>query len=461
MKTSWETFLNRLESDVGVISVDRWLRTLKIVRFDAGNLYLEARDPFQILWFEEHVRPRTKEWFLRPNGKPVRIHLSQPGEPTAAPKEKKSPVKAQTKPQPVITPPSYQLVVDELDPLCTFDHFFSTEGNLLAYKIFNEVAGRKPENDQITHLKAQLAVFNPIYVHGRTGTGKTHVLMAMAHALAEKGLRPVFVRAETFTENVVTAIRAGEMAAFRKFYRDCDVLIVDDVHLFSRKAATQEELFHTFNTLHVNGKQMILASGCSPQELQFIEPRLISRFEWGVVLPLEPLKPSEYLQVLRAKAKALQFALTPHVEEFLIDHFNTNPKTLCQAFEALVLRAHLQNRRVLVIEDLKELLSDFLSEEEKRILKPDQVLQHVAESYGIRVDDILGRGQTREMVAPRQLAMYFCRQQLKMPFNQIGELFKRDHSTVMSSVRQVQRKLDDADQEFVAIHTVIEKKLTV
>lgn len=460
---SWEKFLQQLEIDMGADSVRKWLRTLKLVRYDAGNIYLEARDAFQILWFEEHARPKATEWFVRTGGKPIKIHLVYPGDPP--PKGKPGRAQGKAKNQ-APTPPSFQLMVDSLDPLCTFDHFFSTEGNLLAYKILTEVAGCHLEKDHTSHLKSQLAVFNPIYVHGRSGTGKTHFLMATTHALREKGLRAVYVRAETFTENVVAAIRAGEMAAFRQFYRDCDVLLVDDVHVFARKAATQEELFHTFNTLHVVDKQMILSASCSPQELQLIEPRLISRFEWGIVMPLEFLKPVEFLEVLRAKSAALKFPLNKHVEEFLYQHFNSHPKTLCQAIEALVLRSHLQNRqntgehpRPLTIEELRYLLADFLADEEKQTLRPEQILQQVAENYGLRVDDITGRGQTRETVLPRQLAMYFCRHQLKMPFSKIGELFDRDHSTVMSSIRQIQRQLEQSDHPLVAVHGAIHKKL--
>lgn len=459
---SWEKFLDQLENEMGADCIRRWLRTLKVVRFDAGNLYLEATDPFQVLWFEEHVRPKATEWFVRPGGKPIKIHLASTGMPSSKAKGRKA--KAEVLPTANTMAVSFQLMVDELDPLCTFDHFFSTEGNLLAHKILTEIAGCHLGKDQLSHLNAQLAVFNPVYVHGRSGTGKTHLLMATAHVLRERGLRAVYVRAETFTENVVMAIRSGEMKTFRQFYRDCDVLLVDDVHVLARKGATQEELFHTFNALHVVGKQMIFSSSCGPQELQLIEPRLVSRFEWGIVMPLEFLKRVEFLEVLRMKAAALSISLSQHVEEFLYQKFDSHPKALCQALEALILRTHLQShsgsrQSSWTIDEMQYLLIDLLEDEKKQEVKPEKILQCVAENYGVRIDDLTGRGQTRETVLPRQLAMYFCRQQLKMPFSQIGELFDRDHSTVMSSVRQIEKKLQDVDSTLHATHSLIEKQL--
>lgn len=460
MIRTWENFLHQQEGEIGTASVQRWLRPFKILRFDAGNLYLEAKDPFHVHWFEEHIRPKIKGNLVNTNGRQIKVHLSVAGANVSGSKKRQS---KKPKPEPFTAPPPFSFLLDELDPYATFAHFYGAEGNLLAHKILCEVAGCPIESRLASHSPAQLSVFNPIYIYGRMGSGKTHLLMATAHALKERGMKVLYARAAAFTENVVNAIRAGEMSAFRRLYRDCDVLLLDDVHILSKKSATQEELFHTFNTLHIANKQIILSASCAPQELQLIEPRLVSRFEWGIVMPLEALKPEEIAQVLRLKAKALQFPLTSVVEEFLCHHFSRNAKSICQALEALVLRLHLQNRsgrlQPVQEEQLQGLLQDLLSEEERHAITPEQILQKVAENYGIRVDDLKGRAQTREAVLPRQLAMYVCRHSLKMPLTKIGELFDRDHSTVMASIRQIEKKLQAPNSGLVSEHTLIVNSL--
>ena len=307
-----------------------------------------------------------------------------------------------------------------------------------------------------------MGAFNPIYLYGPTGCGKTHLMMSLTQTFRARGLKCIYARAELFTDHVVTAIRAGEMSTFRQAYRNADILIVDDVHVFSRKGATQEEFFHTFNTLHLEGKQIILAANCSPQDLYLIEPRLVSRFEWGIVLPLKPLSMEELKRMLLAKSQALQFFLPPRVVDFLLETFVSNPKALIKAFEALVLRLHLDSHHTiqnLTVIGAKTLLSDLLIEEQKSALTSSKIIQAVADHYGIRTDDILGKSQTRECALPRQLAMHFCREKLKMPFMKIGDLFSRDHSTVMSSVKFIQKSVEEDHPNIAGARQAILKKL--
>jgi chromosomal replication initiator protein len=286
--------------------------------------------------------------------------------------------------------------------------------------------------------------------------------MSLTQAFRAKGLKAIFVRAETFTDHVVTAIRAGEMSLFRQTYRNTDVLLVDDVHVFSRKGATQEEFFHTFNTLHLEGKQIILSANSSPQELQLIEPRLVSRFEWGIVLPLKQLENEELVKMLRIKAHALNFVLPLKMEEFLIETFTSSPKALIKGFEALVLRLHLDSHHSihsLSLPAVKNLLFDLIMEEQRSVITPPKIIQAAAEHYGIRQEDILGKAQTRECALPRQIAMHFCREKLKMPFMKIGDLFSRDHSTVMASVKHIQKCLEEDLSEVASAWHAILKKL--
>ncbi|MBA2368932.1 MAG: chromosomal replication initiator protein DnaA [Candidatus Protochlamydia sp.] len=449
---AWEQFLHAQETELGHETVQKWLRSLKILRFDACNLYVEAKDSFQALWFEEHIRPKILTKLFNGNNKSIKLHLTVANLPPAV---KKHPIKKAHLNNGKNIP--FNLTFDDLDPLCRFQHFISNEENRLTHQLLSEIAGLPHQNCQTT-----LCTYNPIYIYGNCGSGKTHLLMSLAHAFRDQGLKTIYVRAETFTDHVVTAIRAGEMSTFRQAYRHIDVLLVDDVHVFSRKGATQEEFFHTFNTLHLNGKQIVLASSYAPQELQFVEPRLISRFEWGIVLPLKSLRSVEMRALIHAKAEALQFHLPNKITDYLIETFTSTPKALIRSLEGLILRLHLDSKNSinhLTPTAVRTLLADLIEDEQKSAITPAKIIQTVSEQYGLRTEDILGKAQTRECVLPRQLAMHICRSQLKMPFMKIGDLFARDHSTVMSSIKQIQKALDLNTPEILGSWQAVIKKL--
>jgi chromosomal replication initiator protein len=456
---AWDTFLAQQEKELGLDTVNKWLRTLKVIDFDACNLYLQAKDSFQIMWFEEHIRKKLTKSFVNNNNKKILVHISLSNNKQQAPPKTKAKQKEQT-------PPAFNLLFDDLDPQSSFSNFIESEGNLLAHKLLCKITNYDPvSNTVIPSSEGDLAGFNPIYLYGNEGTGKTHLLMATAHALRSRGLRALYARSQTFTEHVITAIRAGEMSLFRQTYRNIDVLLLDDVHIFSRKGATQEELFHTFNTLHLAGKQIILSAHCSPAELQHIEPRLVSRFEWGIVLPLDPLNINEIRNVIEKKAAAFHFNLQPKVTDFLLTSFPNSTKSVNRALEALILRTHLSKDQTKIsspnvsVNIARHLLDDLIKLELQNSVTPDVVVQKVAEFFGITSEDVLGKGQTRDCVLPRQLAMYFCRTLLAIPFAKIGDIFGRDHTTVMSSVKQIKKGLDSENEEVANPYTSIGKKL--
>ncbi len=412
----WDQFLTQLEGSLGRNAVEEWLRPLRVVRFDAGNLYLEAENSFQTAWFEEHIRPLLKGW-TNNNQRPIKVHLNA----AAAPKklEKKEPL-------PLAILPS------RLDPEMALAHFAPGGDSLIAYQLLSEAAS---------------SPFNPIYLYGPKGAGKTHLLMGAAQALQQAGKKVFFVRAESFTEHVVQAIRMGLMQEFRKVYRDIDALIVDDIHIFSRKNATQEEFFHTFNTLHTLGRPIILSANVPPSQLIEIEPRLISRFEWGISLGLS--KP-DAKAVLTKKASLWNMPLTEELLHFLETRFPSNPVLALQAlhfrFQGKIAPTPLIAEKILV---------DLLEKEKADALTPEKIVKGIASHYGIKSEDLLGKSQTREFALPRQVAMYVCRERLQMPYQKIGELFGRDHSTVMSSVKAIQKGIEEKKGDLIeATHSI-------
>ncbi|MBS0654022.1 MAG: chromosomal replication initiator protein DnaA [Verrucomicrobia bacterium] len=440
---AWFDFLSSHEKQLGKESVDKWLRPLKVVHFDSGNLYLEAKDSFQVLWFEEHVRPLIKQAFVNNNNRNIKVHITCFDETqSVAPKKKIE------KPQPA----SFTLSKDALDANYTLDQFVAGESNALLFRLLDEIA----------HSKISLGSFNPIVLYGGAGTGKTHLLMALAQAFQKIGLIALYVRAETFTDHVVSAIRSSEMQQFRKHYRNVDVLLFDDIHILAKRMATQEEFFHTFNALHMAGKQMIFSSNAAPSLLEEIEARLISRFEWGIQLHLEKLQKNELKEVLIKRSQHLQSPLDDAAVEFIIEAFPANLPSISRALEALILRTHLSGKTLsqpISRRLAEELLKDLIESEQEQAVTPQKIIAAAAAYFGIRTEDILGKSHAQEFALPRQIAMHLCRTQLNLPFMKIGAVFSRDHSTVMSSVKQVQQRLDQFDHETASAIAEIQFKL--
>jgi chromosomal replication initiator protein len=460
----WEAFLGRLELELGKETVDRWARTLVVKAGSGPKLVLEAKDSFQALWFEEHLRPRLSA-LVDPIGSPVQISLQVAGRTAPRP----------TKPRPQrFDPNHFSLTFPEVDSVCTFDHFLPVVENEIVIRLLDEVCAQlagarlrslspivaaSPESNRLPPP-------NPIFLSGPSGSGKTHLLIATAQRLRQAGLSVIVAKSDLFTEHVVRSIRAGEMSAFRKLWRNVDALLVDDVHCLARKSATQEEFFHTFNSLHVAGKQIILTANCLPQQLQFIEPRLVSRFEWGVVLPMQTIPRKQFPLLLERRAQRLDFLLSPKMAHFLAETFSSTPKACINALQTLIVRLSLAKHRPLAtpaamtLSQIVDLLADLIEDEKNLALTPEKIVNVTAETYGITREDLLGRSQSREFVLPRQIAMFLIRKHLKAPFMRIGEFFSKNHSTVMSAIRQVEKGIPDTSSDIGSALASIEIRLS-
>ncbi len=403
---AWEELLRALALHLGSEAIENWLSPISILRFDAANIHLKAT-PFQKAWFDEHAAP-LKIPFLNNNQRSIRIHWDTERSQTP----NSSPPK-----------PGLQFLSDPLDPEFTLDAFLALKTNEMGERVAQELS------------RGEISTFNPVVYFGPSGSGKTHLLTAIAHALKDKKQHVFYVKMETFTDHVVNAIRLGFMQEFRKTYREIDVLIVDGIHQLARKNATQEEFFHTFNELHTLGRQIILSSEHSPAHLQEIEPRLISRFEWGIAIPLLP--PESLATILEQKAKRLHLELPDGLSTFLLERFSRSPKAAIAALHALAMRTD----RVLNLQHAETLLTDLLAKESAEALTHEKIIRRIADKFGIRSEDITGKSQSREFAQPRQIAMYFCRKLLQTPYQALGRRFGRDHSTVISSIRQVEKAI--------------------
>ena len=440
---AWEEFLKRLEKDLGLKTSNKWLRTLKVVDFDACNLYLEASNALHILWFEEHVRKEALATLRNNNNHPIKVHLTSSSGDALKKKQRK--VLKSSHFQEISKP--FSIISDPLDPRATFETFIQAKENEYPLKFLSKIASGQ-----------QLATFNPLYLCGGKSVGKSHLLMALCRSLREAGLKVHFAHTQTFTEHYISAIRLSKMEHFRSSYREVDVLILDDIHVLARRSATQEELFHTFNALHSFGKQIVLSSHISPSGLTEIEPRLISRFEWGLTLEIKSLKHEHRETLIKRRSTEANFPLSEDVAPFLVQTFPST-QSLLIAFDALLMRAEDKKISSVDVAQTQILLQDLIAAIASKEMTPKHIISYVAEHFDVEKSDLLGKAQTKEFSLPRQVAMYFCRYELKMPFKQIGRVFSRDHSTVMSSIRYIQKRLDIQDKEMCTSISEVHKKM--
>lgn len=403
----WTDFLEIQSERLGKEAIAKWVKPLKVIHFDAANLYLEAQDTFQIHWFEEHLRPIIQKTFRNNNNRLIRVHLNLPS--------------FYVRPKKKISDSLLTFTGDKILSNCTFQSYFPGKRNEMHFKLLQS--------------SLEMVSFNPLYIHGDPGCGKSHLLMACAHFIKNKKI--FYIKAHSFTQHLVSAIQMSSMQKFRDLYREYDVLIIDDIQDISGRNATQEELFHTFNALHIEGKQIILASSLSPMSLQGIEPRLTSRFEWGLILRFYALNEEERVAFIEYQLQEKQLSLSREIVHFLTTTF-PSISVLISALKVLD-----KERNLISLSQIKDYLKFLVISQQKLQLTPEKIIRIVTERLDVTVDEILSRNQTQKCTYARQIAMYLCRTILKMSLTKIGKLFNRDHSTVMTSIKIIEEKSQD------------------
>ncbi len=425
----WYDFHIVLKSLFGQATLDRWLSGIGIEKYDARNIYLIASDSFQIDWFNEHIRPIASKRLLNHQNRPYKVYIRQRSEKIVKPKKTSK----------IVTSSNYWKL--PISKNFTFDNFITTESTLLTTQVLKQLTKSLSSKTQNISLDA-----NPILIVGETGSGKTHLLQALYTAFKENSYNPLYVSTSVFTDHFVKALRANDMLHFREFYRSFDALIVDNVEILSRKIATQEEFFHTFNTYHSLGKPIILSSSISPKTYTEIEPRLISRFEWGLVLSLKALSSKEFQNYISVKCSELNLKLDNISINYLLSKV-THIQDLAKILQMLSFKQDLsyQNKDMSSLNDIKDIIEKVL-ERSKQTFSNEKVLMAVSNYFQIPKESLVSSSKTKQLVYPRRLSMYLMRSYGKKPFAQIGRFFSKDHSTVMTSYEYIAKKLKEHDQ---------------
>lgn len=350
-------------------------------------------------------------------------------------------------------PNSLQLAIEEahLNPKYSFDTFVVGSNNKFAHAASLAVAESPGE------------IYNPLFLYAGVGLGKTHLMHSIAHFILQNdpGKKVLYVTSEEFTNELIDSIRNGNntaMSKFREKYRNIDVLLIDDIQFIIGKESTQEEFFHTFNSLHSNKKQIIVSSDKPPKDMEILEDRIRSRFEWGLIADISLPDYETRVAILRKKLETDGFKISDEVIDYIASNIKSNIRELEGSLNKIRAKGVLDKRDINV-ELAEEVLRDIISPNEKKEITPTLIIDVIASHYGVTVSDIKGKKRNSKIVLPRQITMYLCRSLTNMSLIQIAEfLGKNDHSTIISGCQKIEKELEK-NTALKDDLTVIKKKL--
>lgn len=427
-----------------------WFAPLAPVSFSDDTLTLSVPNEFFGVWVSENYADLVQRALLAATGRPLKARFL-PVAAATAPGPEAATGGRRVRPRPAAAPSEpaapHEEEMNGLNPLSTFESFV-VGNNTFAHAAAMAVA------------QSPGRTYNPLFLFGGTGLGKTHLLHAIGqHVRAHLPRAKIaYVSCERFTNEYIDALQNGKVTRFRKKFRTKDVVLIDDIQFLAGKERIQEEFFHTFNELHEARRQIVLACDRPASDIQGLEQRLVSRFEWGQVADLHPPDRETRCAILRKKARDRKYQLPPEVIEFLADNIQSNVRRL----EGALIRtgAYAQvHQPPLAVAAVRELLRDLLSEEGRLRLSIESIQRTVADYYELRLTDILGRRRPENIAFPRQVAMYLSREILGSSLSTIGDAFGgRDHGTVLHACRQVRDRMEtDAQVRKVVLH--LERKL--
>ncbi len=402
--TLWSRVETLLRSRLSAEEFEAWFAPLEARGGTDGRLVLVAPSPLYADYLRDHHLALVTDLATQAAGSRVTVVLEAPEAPAT----------------PETTPPTRT----SLNPRYTFATFVPGPSNQFARAAAQSVADNPGR------------AYNPLFVYGGSGLGKTHLLHAIAHQVLARNprARVRYVPTEHFVNEFINCIRHQRMAQFRQTYRSVELLLLDDVHVLAGKEGTQEEFFHTFNVLHEAGHQIVLTSDTSPASIQGLEERLRSRFVWGLVADIQPPDLETKCAIIREKAHGEGFDLPDEVVLFIARRVKENVRELEGYLNRVIIYCTLTGI-VPTIESTRTALSALLPEE--RQVTPAEVIRFVAHHYGIKVADLKGRDNRRSVAFPRQVAMYLIRELLTLSYPEIAKLFSKHHSTVMYSVETI------------------------
>ena len=452
----WHATLGELQLQMTRATFDTWVRPTRAITYQDGAMVVGVHSPYAKEWLENRLNTTIQRTVTGIVGKSVEMRYvvkdvksSQRDdeiEPGWLPDANRSEPEIRAEEEPPAASRA-ALRSDELaartpaslNPKYTFETFIVGKSNQLAHAAALAVAEHPGES------------YNPLFLYGGTGLGKTHLLHALGQHPTSKGKRVVYVSSETFTNDLVNAIRNQTTNEFRRVYREVAVLLIDDIQFIGGKEATQEEFFHTFNHLYAANKQIVISSDRHPRSIPTLEERVRSRFEGGMITDIQPPDLEMRIAILRAKADGLAVQVPDDVIDFIARKVQSNIRELEGALTRVLGYARLMNAP-LSVELATTVLQDILRHQP---ITAEQVLLTVADYYRVDIADLTGRSRNKEVVVPRQVAMYLLREETGASLPQIGDLLGgRDHTTVIYAHDKMSEQIETDDnrrREILAI----------
>ena len=427
LEAVWVRAIAELGDDVLPAQHRAWMRLTKPLALVQDTAVLATPNDFAREVLDTKLRPVIMDALSRQLGREVRVAVTVEAVTDEAATAEPEPEPVVEVPPPVLGRPGTRAESSRLNPKYQFDTFVIGSSNRFAHAAAFAVA------------EAPAKAYNPLFIYGESGLGKTHLLHAIGHYTQHlyAGHRVRYVSSEEFTNDFINSIRDGRAEGFRKRYREIDVLLVDDIQFLENKEQTQEEFFHTFNTLHNANKQIVISSDRPPKQLVTLEDRLRNRFEWGLITDVQPPELETRIAILRKKAAQERLDAPPEVLEFIAGKIASNIRELEGALIRVTAFASL-NRQGVDLALAEVVLKDLIADAAGPEITAATIMAQTAAYFGITIEDLCGSSRSRVLVTARQIAMYLCRELTDLSLPKIGQQFGgRDHTTVMHADRKI------------------------
>ncbi len=422
---AWQAARGQLQTEMPKAAFDTWVRDAEFAAYEDGSFIIAVSNAYARDWLQSRLSSTVTRLLTGIMNRTVQVSFIVMQNGTLQTVEQPESLNVYSE----ITSPAQN---PSINARYSFDNFVVGASNRLAHAASMAVA-EKPAH-----------AYNPLFLYGGVGLGKTHLLHAIGNQCHQRGLQVLYVSSEAFTNDLINAIRTHTTQAFRDKYRNTDVLLVDDIQFIAGKESTQEEFFHTFNTLHGQDKQIVISSDRPPKAMVTLEERLCSRFEWGLTADIQPPDLETRLAILHTRAERIGCKMPGELMELIARRVQSNIRELEGALTRVAAFADLSGLP-LTPQLVETALADLLPRRSE--VRPQEVIRKVAEAYGVSVDGLLGRDRSRQVALPRQVAMYLLREEANVSLPQIGEaLGGRDHTTVMYGCDKVAEMLEEDDR---------------
>ncbi|MEW6535310.1 MAG: chromosomal replication initiator protein DnaA [Candidatus Auribacterota bacterium] len=435
----WENVLKRIRTNTSEFSFNSWFQCIQKVYVEDGTLHIELPNKLAKNWMIENFSALIKESIFMESGEEyiLQFEVVENAVSAAAVSELKQADTEKQKKAPARRFPISRSSLESQSPVLnqnyTFDSFVVGSSNRFAHAAALAVA-RTPAN-----------AYNPLFIYGGVGLGKTHLMQSIGnkHLEINPDARVYYLSSEIFTNQLIDAIQNRNTVKFRKKYRNVDILLIDDIQFLSGKEQTQEEFFHTFNTLYDAHKQIVITSDRPPKDISNLADRLVSRFEWGLVTDLQPPDVETRIAILQKKAELSNLEVPEDIIPFLAKRITSNIRKLEGALIRLASYSSI-TKSSMNVALAEEILKDTLDDHISATVTIDSILRFLADQFDIRVQDLLAKGRTKNIALPRQIAMYLSRNLTSNSLPEIGKaLGGRDHTTIMHGIKSIESKMDE------------------